>query len=280
MKVDILIPASPKDQNKLNYVIKGMVSFCPQANDFYVVCPDKTEIELPDEIEGHKINIYNDFEVVPDMVNFMRMIRFRPNWILQQIIKLCQKVTQTKYYSCCDCDLIPCARIDLFKGGFPKLFSAPNSKDEEAFHRFISKATGGDLFKWSRNEYATTNWIADCQMFRKEWVNEMINYYFPSEQDFMCFTALNSFWHGRRDDSIFISEYEMYGQYLFKYHAKDIAVDYVNRRQIDMHQNSQYEQTFIKDFIIDEIDKAVKDSIQFLKLQSNCGACDIRWKTK
>ena len=52
--------------------------------------------------------------------------------------------------------------------------------DEMAFNRFIAKATGGDLATWSDDEYVETRFIADQQLFKREWVDEMIGRYFHS----------------------------------------------------------------------------------------------------
>ena len=111
-----------------------------------------------------------------------------------------------------------------------------------AFNRFIAKATGGDLATWSDEEYAETRFIADMQLFKREWVDEMIGKYFHAMDEFMLFTCLNTYWRNTpiaRRDSIFISEYIMYSLYVEKYHLSEVEVVYADTKQIDKAQFSQ-----------------------------------------
>lgn len=157
-------------------------------------------------------------------------------------MKLCQRVTKTDYYYVIDADIMPTKELHLEQNGKPVLFTRTNPNDEMAFNRFIAKATGGDLATWSDDEYAETRFIADQQLFKREWVDEMIGKYFHSVDEFMLFTCLNTYWRNTpiaRTDSIFISEYIMYSLYVEKYHKAEVEVVYADTKQIDKIQYSQ-----------------------------------------
>ena len=151
-------------------------------------------------------------------------------------------MTKTDYYYVIDADIIPTKELRLEQNGKPVLFTHTNPMDEMAFNRFIAKATGGDLAIWSDDEYAETRFIADQQLFKREWVDEMIGKYFHSVDEFMLFTCLNTYWRNTpiaRRDSIFISEYIMYSLYVEKYHLEEVEVVCADIKQIDKIQYSQ-----------------------------------------
>lgn len=273
MKVDAFIPTVYKDLNKLAYVIDNLVLHCQDIADVHVSMPDSSTMK-DFEKNGHKVVFHNDFDIlnVP-----LQLCKFRPNWIYQQLLKLCQRVTNTEYYYVIDSDMMPVKELALFFNDKPVLFSFMKTDDESAFMRFIAKATGGDLALWSEYPYATTQFIADCMLFKKQWVDEMVFKYFSSYNDFCLFTLMNTFYRGLRTDSIFISEYELYGQYISKYHCNEVyAVNAERHCIVKNHVNQQY-QAFSDNEIEDEIDKAMADKHMFLKLQSGCCSSNIAY---
>ena len=279
MKADVFIPSVFKDLNKVEFVVNQLVKHCPDIADIHICMPDKTGT-TEHEVEGHKIIYHNDFDVLTPMKEFIRFIRFRPNWIHQQLLKLCQRVTKTEYYYVIDADIMPTRELRLERNGKPVLFTRTNPRDEMAFNRFIAKATGGDLATWSEEEYAETKFISDMQLFKREWVDEMIMRYFHSAEEFMLFTCMNTYWRNTpnaRRDSIFISEYIMYSLYVEKYHGKEVEVVYADTKQIDKGQFSQMAQTFGKDEIEAELKETERLERGFLKLQSNCGMSDVKY---
>jgi hypothetical protein len=233
------------------------------------------------EFDGHTITFHNDFDILPCMENFLKLIRFKPNWILQQLLKLLQRVTTTEYYYVIDADIVPLTKMSLFdEQGKPVLFSRTNPKDETAFVRFIAKATGGDLVSWTEDEYCQTNFIADMQLFKTAWVDEMIMRYFHSAEEFILFTCFNTYWSNTPDArrrSIFISEYIMYSLYVAKYHPGETSIVIAETKHINKLQHSQREQVFSDDEIKREIATAVAENHMFLRLQSNCAMSDIKY---
>ena len=63
-KIDIFVPASPKDAPKLMFVMEQAAKHIPECGDFHVCVPDKTK--FPNyNIAGHKVFLHEDFDVLP-----------------------------------------------------------------------------------------------------------------------------------------------------------------------------------------------------------------------
>lgn len=276
-KIDIFIPASPKDQLKLKYCIEQAVKHIPQCGDFVVSVPDKDKF-WDYEVGEHKVMFFNDFDLLP-VVNWLKSCRFRPNWILQQMLKLLQPATRDDFYFCLDADCFICRDMSLLEDKVPRVFVSANGNDEAAFHRFIAKMTGGELCKWTDCNKTSTKYIADMQLFSRSQIQELVLRYFPSGNDFVHFIVDNTYW--RTDDtqhSIFVSEYELYGLWMEKMHPRDFYTHCIQKRQIDRNQMSQQDSKWTEDEIVEEIKKAEADGIEILKLQSNSPMHDVGWK--
>lgn len=284
MKCDVFIPTVFKDLNKLDYVIRQLCANCDDIADFHISMPD-CQGKTVEEISGHKVVFHNDFDILPSAAKWMKLAMFRPNWILQQLLKLLQRVTSTEYYYVIDSDIIPVSKLSLFKDGKPVLFSRLNMNDASAFIRFIAKATGGDLVTWTHQKSYHSLFIPDMQLFKTAWVDEMISQYFWCIEDFIRFAFMNAFSY-RTDipefdrTNIFISEYIMYSLYVEKYHEDEVSVVLADTKQIDRNQQSQNEHVFGEDEINREIASATAENRMFLKLQSNCGTSDIKYAVR
>lgn len=277
MKVDAFILCLYKDLNKLPYVIDGLIKNCNDIADIHVSMPDKHD-NVNYEINGHKIIFHNDFDILN--IPYLKLCRFRPNWIYKQMINLCQNVTNTRYYYAIDCDIIPVNHIDLFKDSKAIMFKCINENDESGFIRYIAKATGGDLAQFNKDDYAKTFYISDMMLFDKTIVDEMIKRYFVNYNEFNLFTIMNSYYDGIRSNSMFIAEYEMYGLYVKKYHSNEIFEYEITRRDITRRQYDQNQQIFSTDEIELGIKEAKEENKDFLKLQSGCFMSNIAYKTE
>lgn len=236
-KIDIFIPASPKDQVKLKYCIQQAAKYIPQCGDFIVSVPDKDKF-WDYEVGEHKVKFYNDFDLLP-VSNWLKGCRFRPNWILQQMLKLLQPVTRDDLYFCLDADCFICRDMSLYEDGVPRAFVSANTEDEGAFHRFIAKMSGGELCSWTDCSKTGTKYIADMQLFSREEIKKMVFRYFPSGNDFVHFIVDNTYW--RANDtyhSIFLSEYEMVGLWYDKMCPGKFCTHCIQKRQIDRNQMS------------------------------------------
>lgn len=277
-KVDVFIPCSAKDSTQLQYGLKLLVKYVKNVGNIHISMPDKLD-SIDVEVDGHRVYYYNDEEILPR--TYIKFCGFRPNWIYQQLLKLLQHVTQTPWFFCIDADCLIVKNFDLFSNGKANLFCMPNVMDESAFIRFIARASGGDLATWNENEYAQTTYIADMQMFNRNIIDNMITKYFHSYQEFYQFTVMNTYWtnspHIRRQ-SMFISEYEMYGRFCEKYFNDAVQLTPFKKLQIDRNVDSQNSIAYNANDIQSLIDEAVMKNVDVLKLQSNCAASDNQYK--
>lgn len=275
--IDAFIPCSPKDAVKLKYAIQQLVKHFKDLNNIHVCVPDKSKF-WDYEVDGHQVIIHEDFEVLP-VQPLVKMLRFRPNWIFQQWLKIFQQVTSDICLTW-DADCFLTKPLSAYSdSGKLKLFVQPNENDEAAFSRFSAKATGGVLGQWTDGDKWPTKYIADMALFNRRWIEEMVLKFFPSAIDFLQFSALNTYW--RANDTrhaIFLSEYQLVGEYEWKFHQTEIETVKLQKRQIDRNQMSQQGNLWTEEEIQAEISKAEADCVEILKLQSNSPLHDVGWK--
>lgn len=278
-KIDVFCPCSPKDSLKLSYVVKSLVENFWELQDIHICVPDKTNFK-DYEVEGHKVVFHEDFEVLP-LQHYVSALRFRPNWIFQQWLKMFQTVT-TDVNLTWDADCILTKPLSAYdENGKLKLFVQPNDKDESAFLRFSAKATGGVLGKWIEEDKCHTDYIADFALFNRKWIKEMVAKFFPSPLDFIQFSTLNTYWmQNDVKHSIFLSEYQLVGEYVDKFHPNEISKVQLKKRQIDRNQFSQIGNLWTEQEIEQEIARNKKLGYDTLKLQSNSPMSDVGWRTK
>ena len=97
MNYDLVVLCHPKDYVKLEFCISSCLRFSnPKPDGIYIVSPDEIRSE-------DIIHIHDD-----DAINIKKEdIKYRrPNWIYQQLIKLCQDFTKNDHYLCVDSDLV------------------------------------------------------------------------------------------------------------------------------------------------------------------------------
>lgn len=272
-KIDVFMPTVFKDLNKVEYSIRSLVEYFPHLNNIHISMPSKGE--QPNlKIGEHKIFFHNDLDVLPS-VN-LNECRFRPNWILQQLLKLCQNVTETKNVYIFDSDCILVKQFDAYNTeGKTKLLKRVTSNDESAYFRYMNVMSKGDLCPYITDEYAETNFIADMQIFNMEIIDEMIHRYFKTRDEFIDFTIRSAFWKRDRTTSVFISEYELYGRYVMKYHSDKVYIDNLNMTDVTKYQSTQKQQMFTKEEIENAIINAKNKGFDILKVQSSCGNIDV-----
>lgn len=270
MKVDCFIPCCVKDETKLLASIRSLAENLVECGDIYVSMPDCSRFQ-DFSVGDHKVSFHNDFDVLP-IGELVARCRFRPSWIYQQLLKLFQSLTRTEYYFVFDADCVLLRKTSLFEDGKPKLFLQPNGSDEAAFHRFISRASGGELCTWKEGILTSTKYIADHGLFSREWVSQMVKRYFPTFGEFAAFTISNTYWKANdRERAVFISEYEMYGLFLERFHQDEVSLCSMTKKQIDKWQDWQEEEPqFTAEEVEEEIKKATEEGYSLLKLQTNC----------
>lgn len=237
--MDVLIVTAPKDFNKLPFVCESIITRHTEIPlKFFFVSP----CEIPDEYAQIEGEYLLDREVIDFDFSLINM-KHRRGWYRQQFIKLFQKVTSDRYVVF-DSDIWVNRPLILD----PRLSTFFIGKDQ--FHKPYF-----DLMREIINvgkEYARS-FICEVMMFERPLIQEMLDRIHTDEQGFFdtCVEYINMW----PNPSAF-SEYELYGNYVFKYHPGRYWFQDVNvlgkalkrewsteeiRRHIEVNEKSKYD---------------------------------------
>jgi len=199
---DILIPAAPKDRNKLKYLIPSIERNISGFSNIYITVPDKNLFSgyIPDS--RYPIHLLNDREILDiDTSRFP----YRPNWIYQQYLKMFQNVTQNDLFLTVDSDVIINRRMPMFETDGRRIFWMGWEQDHRPYFEFQEK-----VFDLPR-VYPHT-FINDMNFMDKLIIRELLDRYGFTVESFI-------------EKSIeiitkdcFPGEPEIYGQYVHKFH--------------------------------------------------------------
>jgi len=223
MNYDIVIIASNKDFHKISFIYDSIINNIQGYNKIYCFCP-----EYPtDKIVG--------IEYILDIDVFnidMSIVKFRPNWIYQQYLKLLQNITLDKYLII-DADIIINKPLTIFDNNKPN-FMFSNDTNSKPFFNY-SKL----LFDIDR-EYEHS-FINEIMLFDRILVKELIYSKFSDYNEFIL--ESNKIITNR----CFISEYELYGNYIYKYHRDNY--NYIKTRSLKFEKRDTWTIDNIKEYI-------------------------------
>jgi len=223
MKYDIVIVATNKDFHKIKYVYESIIkNIKPMYNKIYCFCP-----EYPvDRIEN--IHYILDKDILD--INISN-IMFNPTWIYQQYLKLLQNITLDNYLII-DADIIINRAINIFNDK-PNFILGTNINSKSFFE--YSKL----MFDIVR-EY-DYSFINDIMLFDRNIIKEMILTKFNNIEDFI-----------KKSNNIitnkcFISEYELYGNYVYKNHKNDY--NYIKLKTLKNYDQNDWTPEYIEKYI-------------------------------
>ena len=155
--VDMVIPAAPKDYSKLPYVIDAVRNYIG-VRQIHIITPDHPGFEW------NHVTWHHDEDVLP---YDRTLIKHRPNWIYQMLLKMLQDVTQSDWFMVIDADIIINRHINLWtKDGIPILNLGRNQYCKPYFE-FNKQILGyGRVFDWS--------FLSECTLYNKFMVRKMI----------------------------------------------------------------------------------------------------------
>ena len=194
MNYDLVVLCHPKDYVKLEFCISSCLRFSnPKPDGIYIVSPDEIRSE-------DIIHIHDD-----DAINIKKEdIKYRrPNWIYQQLIKLCQDFTKNDHYLCVDSDLVFNRTINLFDNEKSKFFISDRDQKHDPYFIFMKMA-----YDLSRQVGFT--FINDFMMFNKSICREIV----PNVEQFLELCNDNV------SDGCLLSEFELYGNYVTKHYPE------------------------------------------------------------
>ncbi len=192
---DIIIIAGERDFIKIPFVYSSIVNNLTGYNKIYCFCPSYPS----EKLEG--INYILDKDVL--QID-MSQLKFKPNWIYQQYLKLLQEITLPNYLVI-DSDILFTKPVSIFENNKP-CFLLGNFPLHKPFFNYSEK-----LFDIG-SEYGKS-FINETMLFNRSLIVELIYPKFGSYENFL-----------RESNSIitstcFPSEYELYGNYIYKYYS-------------------------------------------------------------
>ena len=193
MQYDVLIPAAPKDYNKVPFVVESLRYLEPQPQHIYVVSPDG--IQVKDTIG------YCDYEVLS--LNPLQSKYYRPQWIFQQFIKLFQDITRESLYLVVDSDLIFNRKFEVFPQGNRTFFLGIDQRHTPYFNLMQQLFGFGRVYPWS--------FISEVMLFDKS-ITQGIT---PSVES--LYTKVCDLIDSSGQDYL-IADYELYGNYVTRYY--------------------------------------------------------------
>lgn len=208
---DILILATHKDYNKLNYLYNSILKNFEVKNINKIYCVVPT---LPDNLIPN-INYVLDSEI---NIN-KNEINFRSNWVFQQYVKLFQQFTLDRYLVI-DADVIFLKKINVFENNKINFFIGYDAtKYIIQFFNYSNKMLGiGKYFDFS--------FISEIMFFERQIIKEMVLSKYNNIEDFI---------HKSNEiinENFIISEYELYGNYIYKHHKDLYNIKYLKQLKI------------------------------------------------
>jgi hypothetical protein len=192
---DILIVSHQKDFHKLPTVINSIKSNVVGFDKIHIISNDTLLLNDP------KIIVHNERDILN--VNFNR-IKYRPNWIYQQLLKLLQTVTQ-KWYLVIDADTVISKRLSPIQNGNAKFYFNENSQNYKPYFKFSEK------LKVPKTEENT--FISEIMLFNRDYIKELF-----SINNLNRIEDILEFIYENVDETSQLSEYELYGNFIKKYH--------------------------------------------------------------
>ena len=199
---EIVIPAAPKDYNKVKFAILSACTFLnPLPRAIHVITPEKLDIA---DVEGsYSIPVYchADREILglnPNQSKFRRA-----PWIFQQFIKLFQNVTATDLYLVVDSDLIFNRPFDIFTKEGKKQFFLGRDQHHKPYFNLQQKLFG---FRRAYNY----SFISEVMLFSKTLSRHILDGFDNSVEKFYD-TVCNLI--DPMGEQYLIADYELYGNF-------------------------------------------------------------------
>lgn len=195
--VDLVIPAAPKDCNKLPYLIKSVRQHI-EIETIHVITPEPGRITQT----WPRVRVHADADVLPYDPG---ELPYRPNWIFQQILKVFQDITEHDWFLVMDADIIANNAIPLWTDEGKPIFNLGRNQFITAYFEFTMKMLGcSKVYAWS--------FLSECVLYSKQLVREMLAF---------CGLTLDGFWQKCVEVTgihCHMADAELYGSYIVEEH--------------------------------------------------------------
>jgi hypothetical protein len=170
-KFDIVIPCHPKDKESLVQAVKSLRNLSKKRK-IYIISPDKIDLGIQDEYNYISDSLFDTYFTICEIKKRWLIecpkFAYRSSWIYQQLIKLfCYKVIEdlTESFIFLDSDTMILRDINFDTNKFQ--FSIPK-ENHIPYKQSYKYMTGLNAENFS--------FISHHMMFKKEYLDEMINY--------------------------------------------------------------------------------------------------------
>jgi hypothetical protein len=202
---DIVILAKKADFNKLKYLLPSIKKNILGYENIYIISDEK----LPND-NNEFIN-YTDYEIIDK--KYKDKLKYRPNWIFQQFIKLFQNVTKNDYYLVIDADVYISSEIKVFDYDSPLFFLGIDQNNKPYFK--FSEA-------FNIKKLCSRSFISEIMLMNKTIIKEFLNSQNLDVDGFLeksCEII---------DEDCYISEYELYGNMVLKFQPFKYDFRFIN----------------------------------------------------
>ena len=201
MNYDLVIPAAPKDYNKVKFCITSAVKHLyPTPVGIYVVSPAKTHSMRCVNREVHWINEQEVLGLDPLAAkNFNR-----PQWIYAMFLKMFQDYTPNQQYLVVDSDLIFNRPFNVYSEQQKPQFFLGVDQNHTPYFNFSEQYLGfGREYPYS--------FISEIMLFDKSISEEIADICGGVEKFYELATRVACQW-------CIPADYEIYGNYVYKFH--------------------------------------------------------------
>jgi hypothetical protein len=232
MDYDILIITGVGDYNKIPFLLDSIRDNIKGYNNIHIISQDSNLVlrDVDKDVIKH-----TDEETVDEIGLDMNIIKYRPNWIKQQIFKLKQPYTLDNYLVL-DADVYINKEVQLFdENNTPYLFITHNQYHKPYFN-FMKDAYG------IKKEY-NHSFISEIMMFNRDVINEIST---KSDLIETLHKYIFNLSNDRRLNYYDLSEFELYGNYLI---SKNKNHPIKKLKQTQTRKKEEYTDLEIEEFI-------------------------------
>ena len=210
---DILIPAHEKDFVKLRFVHDSIIKNIEGFNGIFCI----TNVKVPKNLKISGVQYFTDNEVIDfDFSLFRGTIQKRTGWYRQQFVKLFQNVTGDEYLVT-EADNIYNQKVNILEDDKP-IFYLGKDQNHVPYYNITQKLLGyGREYNYS--------FINEIMYIKRRYVKELVGLTkFNKYGFFELFAAeLN-----RTQEVSGSSDYDLYGNFVAKYHKDEYLYKHVN----------------------------------------------------
>jgi hypothetical protein len=210
---DIVIVSHEKDFNNIKFIIEYSQKNLKFDSIHLILSERKefTDLELVKTLTDKPVYLHMESDVLK--INKTR-INHRPNWIYQMMLKMFQNVTDNDNFLIIESDCLILKQINFFEDDKTYLYLCRDQNHTPYFNF-------NNLLGFGR-EY-NHSFISEFMMYNKQIVKDMLLKSKCNDvNDFLEIVYNNT------NNDCYPADYELYGNFCFKYHRDKIDVKHLN----------------------------------------------------